>query len=269
MDWETPTRTCPDGATCPPVDADADADADTDADADADADTDADADADADTDADTDTDADVDVDADADTDTDADVDADTDADGEADGDGCVPGEEVCNGVDDDCDGEIDEEISMLFFRDADGDGFGDVDAPWFACDSPEGPEGYVANHRDCDDGDANIHPGADDICDGVDNDCSGAPDEGCPCGVVEEQRSCGEGGDTGVCQPGAQHCVDEGGGREWGECAGGVRPEAEECDDRDNDCDGETDEPIPCSADCGDASATCGGAATTRVCRCP
>ena len=33
---------------------------------------------------------------------------------------------------------------------------------------------------DCDDGDEDMHPGAQETCDGVDNDCNGATDEGCP-----------------------------------------------------------------------------------------
>jgi len=32
---------------------------------------------------------------------------------------------------------------------------------------------------DCDDGDASVHPGADEVCDGVDNNCDGTIDEGC------------------------------------------------------------------------------------------
>ena len=33
--------------------------------------------------------------------------------------------------------------------------------------------------EDCNDGDGAIHPGADDLCDGVDNDCDGVTDPGC------------------------------------------------------------------------------------------
>jgi hypothetical protein len=41
------------------------------------------------------------------------------------------------------------------------------------------PAGYVGNKKDCDDADASRHPGALDICDGIDNDCDGATDEDC------------------------------------------------------------------------------------------
>ena len=43
----------------------------------------------------------------------------------------------------------------IFFKDEDGDGFGDLAKPFHACNVPEG---YVANSDDGDDNDANVHP---------------------------------------------------------------------------------------------------------------
>ena len=37
---------------------------------------------------------------------------------------------------------------------------------------------------DCDDGDGSIRPGAEELCNDVDDDCDGAVDEGCECGPV-------------------------------------------------------------------------------------
>lgn len=68
--------------------------------------------------------------------------------------------------------------SELYYRDADGDGFGDAGVSIPLC-SPRA--GYVSNDKDCNDGDAATHPGATETCNGVDNNCDGAIDEGTAC----------------------------------------------------------------------------------------
>ncbi len=94
-------------------------------------------------------------------------------------------EEYCNGLDDDSDGQVDEGFSpQTFYADLDADGFGNPNSTVLSC---EEPEGYVSNASDCNDNDANIRPGATEVCDGVDNDCDGIIDEGC--GVTNDQRS--------------------------------------------------------------------------------
>jgi hypothetical protein len=65
--------------------------------------------------------------------------------------------------------------SSRYYRDTDGDGFGNELVFQDAC-SP--PEGFVASSTDCDDSNAAIYPGATEICDGLDNDCDGAIDDG-------------------------------------------------------------------------------------------
>ena len=87
-------------------------------------------------------------------------------------------DEACDGVDNDCDGEVDEPGALdgtLWFRDADGDGHGDPDAPERWCAAPA--EGWSSSDDDCDDSDADFRPGVDEVCDGVDNDCDGEVDE--------------------------------------------------------------------------------------------
>jgi len=83
--------------------------------------------------------------------------------------------ESCNGRDDDCDGEFDEGVTGTWYADADADGWGDAAASAAACTQPSG---YVDDATDCDDADASVHPGAEEICDGVDQDCDGELDEG-------------------------------------------------------------------------------------------
>ncbi|MCK6506745.1 putative metal-binding motif-containing protein [Myxococcota bacterium] len=65
-----------------------------------------------------------------------------------------------------------------WYADRDLDGYGDPLAP-VEGDCEEAPEGAVDSDLDCDDEDAEVRPGADDLnCDNVDNDCDGATDGG-------------------------------------------------------------------------------------------
>ncbi len=78
--------------------------------------------------------------------------------------------EYCDGVDNDCDGIADEDSVDVQYGclDVDDDGYGDPEVCVTECRLPAG---YVLNDGDCDDADPLIHPGAEDVCDGVDNDC--------------------------------------------------------------------------------------------------
>ena len=45
-------------------------------------------------------------------------------------------------------------------------------------------DGWTSDGGDCDDGNPDVNPDAEEVCDGIDNDCSGTPDLGvCPCDV--------------------------------------------------------------------------------------
>jgi hypothetical protein len=68
------------------------------------------------------------------------------------------------------------EQQTTYYRDADGDGYGDPnDSIHDAC-TPR--SGYVLDNTDCDDTNASINPGLSEVCDLMDNNCDGNIDEG-------------------------------------------------------------------------------------------
>lgn len=87
-------------------------------------------------------------------------------------------EEYCDGTDNNCDGEIDEGLGWMGYYDSDRDGYGEAGDPIRFCDSPGNGDSEAGG--DCNDDDATIHPEAEEICDGVDQDCDGETDEECP-----------------------------------------------------------------------------------------
>ena len=89
-------------------------------------------------------------------------------------------DEVCDDADNDCNGEIDDGLFSTYYPDEDGDGFG-IGAQAFEGDACAIPEAAALDPGDCDDGDAAIHPGAADVCDGIDNDCDGIGDPEADC----------------------------------------------------------------------------------------
>jgi hypothetical protein len=109
--------------------------------------------------------------------------------------------------------------------DQDGDGYG---------------QGVACAGPDCDDTNPNVHPGATEVCNGIDDDCNGVIDDlgSTTCGV-------------GACRRTVQNCING----QTQTCTPG-QPTAEICDGIDNDCNGVID-------DLG--STTCGVGACQRT----
>ncbi|MBI5499485.1 MAG: MYXO-CTERM sorting domain-containing protein [Deltaproteobacteria bacterium] len=184
--------------------------------------------------------------------------------------GCVVGAEVCDNLDNDCDGLTDELLTRPC-----GTSIGQCRpgtqtcsaGAWGACVGSTPPTAELCNNLDddCDgrtDGfsrpcgtDVGVcefgaemcvagtgwtgvcvgsYGGSAEVCNLLDDDCDGSTDEGDPGGGGE----CG--GSVGECLPGIRHCI---GGTLV--CGGGSEPTPELCDNRDNDCDGFTDEGNP------------------------
>ena len=148
--------------------------------------------------------------------------------------------EVCDTLDNDCDGATDEGVLQTYYPDADGDGFGAMGAtPVMGCTPPA--DHVLGNDTDCDDTDADVHPGAFDVCDAerVDHDCDGEannPPGGCDCSG-DETRLCPE--QRGACAGSMQMCI----AGTWGSCS--RDPESETCNDVDDDCNGMVDDGLP------------------------
>ena len=135
--------------------------------------------------------------------------------------GSVPNHTDCN--------DANPAVFTTYYQDADGDGYGNASVSVCAGATP--PAGYVPYGTDCNVADPQIHPDrSDDSCDGVDQNCNGANDEG----YLEHQSSCG----VGACASlGVARCQN---GVVNDTCVPGA-PSTETCNGIDDNCDGTVD----------------------------
>lgn len=136
--------------------------------------------------------------------------------------------EICDGLDNNCNGTPDEGLtSVSAYEDADGDGFAADDAP--ALEGCSIPLGYVSERGDCADDDVTRHPAAEEICDGLDNNCDAVLPESeqdldhdgrTPCNLLNVGIDCDDNNPN----------IYEGA--------------AEQCDTIDNNCNGLADEDV-------------------------
>jgi len=157
--------------------------------------------------------------------------------------------EVCDGIDNDCFGGIDNDLPLFrYFIDDDGDGFGSANIFMDTC-LLSAPTQFVDNNMDCNDSDPLINPAAIEICDAIDNNCSGAADEG-----LEKIRYYFDNdqdgfGDIGIM---ADTCISNpplgfvANNFDCNDFDFQINPSiVETCDGIDNDCNGLTDDGLP------------------------
>lgn len=91
--------------------------------------------------------------------------------------------ELCNGIDDNCNKFIDEPDAVnapnltTFYKDFDGDGFGDPMTYAIACFAPTYPAQFVLDNTDCNDLNKDVNPNATEVCNTLDDDCDKLTDD--------------------------------------------------------------------------------------------
>lgn len=78
-------------------------------------------------------------------------------------------QEICDAIDNNCDGAL-PNVVLIGEIDDDADG-------WVECSPWVGTAPAILGGDDCQDGNANVSPGAPDVCDGLDTNCNGLADE--------------------------------------------------------------------------------------------
>ena len=136
----------------------------------------------------------------------------------------LPWEETCNSIDDDCDGVIDNNLTEEWAYQSCGTDLGICNA---------GTEECHDGRRVCE----GREDGAQEVCNGLDDDCDGLADNNLPlelCYTGDPETLA-----FGECRAGFINCVD---GQEM--CLHQKTPTTEICDGLDNDCDGLVDEEL-------------------------
>ncbi len=194
---------------------------------------------------------------------------------------CNGVDDDCNGLVDD--NPVD---ATTWYQDADGDGYGDPATGAASCTQPAGtvgdatdcddtnpdahpdaPEacdaavdlncdGYVGTDdndhdgwiacQDCNDGDATVYPGADELCDGLDNNCNSVVDED----AVDAPTWYTDGDGDGYAGTPVAACTEPAGAdsvaTDCNDADASVSPAGTEvCGGGDEDCDGLTDDADP------------------------
>jgi hypothetical protein len=145
----------------------------------------------------------------------------------------------------DCDdGDAAITAPVVYFIDADLDGFGGEAASSTCGDLPIGATEVAG---DCDDSNDAVYPGADELCNGADDDCDGTPDDHAVDGQLRFVDADGDGygnADSSLISCGAESGVVEN-DQDCDDANTFIFPGApESCNRLDDDCDEEVDEGV-------------------------
>ena len=166
--------------------------------------------------------------------------------------------------------------SATWYRDADSDGYGNASLTASGCTAPAG---YIGTAGDCNDNSAAVRPGATEVCNNIDDNCSEGIDEGFDVdndGYTTCEGDCND--NSSIVHPGAfeicngadEDCdgsIDEGYDADndgYTSCGGdcndnnsAIKPgAAETCNNIDDNCSGVIDEGFDVD---GDGYTSCGG----------
>ncbi len=157
--------------------------------------------------------------------------------------------EICDSIDNNCNNQIDEGVKSTFYRDSDGDNYGNLFLSIEACTSPVG---YTTDNTDCNDNNPNINPSATEICDNIDNNCNNQIDENNICPATSyycdsDTDSFISSTPSGSCN--TFDCIPSGCLETQGtDCNDGNKDiypgQAETCDSIDNNCNNQIDEGV-------------------------
>ncbi len=136
-------------------------------------------------------------------------------------------------------------VMFTYYADSDNDTYGDPNDSTQTV-SPTPPAGYVVNNTDCDDNNSSVHPGAAELCNGIDDDCNGQIDDNIVFSTYYADAD-GDGfGDLAVdssaCAPPVGYVSNS---TDCNDANNAIYPGATEvCNGIDDNCDGQIDEGV-------------------------